>query len=67
MTYGVEERNIPLMPRNIAQNENNASHSYFGYTVLSRIFRLEAKLKRELGETVLQLLAARDTEDIAEP
>ena len=63
MTYGVEEWNIPLMPRNIAQNVDNAI-PILATSVEPHFARLEAKLKRELGETVLQLLAARDTEDI---
>src|SRR4051812_22310266 len=63
MTYGVEEWNIPLMPRNIAQNVDNAI-PILATSIEPHFARLEAKLKRELGETVLELLAARDTEDI---
>ncbi len=51
------------MPRNIAQIVDN-SIPFPATSVDSHFARLEAKLKRELGETVLQLLAARDTEDI---
>ena len=51
------------MPRNIAQNVDNAI-PILATSVDPHFARLEAKLKRELGETVLQLLAARDTEDI---
>jgi type IV secretion system protein VirB11 len=51
------------MPRTIAQNVDNAIPS-LATSVEPHFARLEAKLKRELGETVLQLLVARDTEDI---
>lgn len=51
------------MSGNIAQSQNNSMN--FVATLPDPHFaRLEAKLKRELGETVLQLLAAHDTEDI---
>lgn len=51
------------MPRNIAQNVDNAI-PVIATSVEPLFVRLEAKLKRELGEVVLQLLSARDTEDI---
>ncbi len=63
MTYGIEERNSPLMPRNIAQIVDDPI-PFVATSVDPHFARLEAKLQRELGEPVLQLLAAKDTEDI---
>ena len=51
------------MPRNIAQIENIAS-SFCISAPDQHHARLEAKLKREIGETILQLLADDHTEDI---
>lgn len=51
------------MPGNIAQSPNKSINFVAG-SQDSHFVRLEAKLKRELGETVLQALAANDTEDI---
>jgi type IV secretion system protein TrbB len=51
------------MPRNIAQTVDN-SMPFVATTFDAHFARLEAKLKRELGETILRLLAANDTEDI---
>jgi Flp pilus assembly CpaF family ATPase len=51
------------MPRNIAQIENIASPFCISAPGQHHA-RLEAKLKREIGETILQLLADDQTEDI---
>ena len=51
------------MPRNIAQINDNSS-AFCANSPDQHHVRLEAKLKRELGETILQLLADDLTEDI---
>lgn len=51
------------MPRNIAQTVDN-SMSFVATSFDAHFARLEAKLKRELGGTILRLLTAKDTEDI---
>lgn len=51
------------MAGNIAQIANKSTISVFASPNPHSV-RLEAKLKRELGETVLQALASSDTEDI---
>lgn len=50
------------MPGNIAQLANKSTDSVLGRE--PQFTRLEAKLKRELGEAVLHALDAADTEDI---
>jgi type IV secretion system protein VirB11 len=51
------------MSRNIPQSSNN-SRQIVAAALDPHFARLEAKLKRELGEMVLQILAQDDTEDI---
>lgn len=51
------------MPRNIAQSVDN-SIAFFATPLEPHFARLAAKLRRELGETVLRLLASGDTEDV---
>ena len=51
------------MPGNIAQLTNKSSNSVCSPRD-AHFPRLEAKLKRELGETVLQALYSDETEDI---
>ena len=51
------------MPGNIAQIPNNPNNSVRGSRD-PHFSRLEAKLKRELGEPILQALDSEATEDI---
>lgn len=61
--YRVEEPLLPSMPRNIAQFNDNTS-SFCANSPDQHHIRLEAKLRRELSETILQLLEDELTEDV---
>jgi type IV secretion system protein TrbB len=52
------------MPRNIAQSTNNSSSICTLAQPDQHHARLEAKLRREMGETVLQFLGDERTEDV---